>query len=316
MGLGYEQTLGFIALSPEQTLGFIALSPDQTLAFIGFALVMAATPGPSNTLLTATAAQVGVVRALLALFGVAVGMAAMIFTVALGFGALILSTPGLLFVLRVAGSAVLLWLAYQIATAPATPMSSPPAPPTPVSSPVTPASCPSAPATPVTSPVTPVSSPSPDAAPSVGFTRARRVGFAGALHRCAGARRMGFAGALHRCAGARRMGPGAAAPRVGFTGARPVGFAGAAAFQWLNPKSWLASASAAAFFNSASAASPAVQAATLAALFVAVALPSCFLWLAFGAALHRLLRSARAQRTFNLIMSALLVASAAVLLLT
>src|SRR5579864_7893950 len=231
MGLGYEQTLGFIALSPEQTLGFIALSPDQTLAFIGFALVMAATPGPSNTLLTATAAQVGVVRALLALFGVAVGMAAMIFTVALGFGALILSTPGLLFVLRVAGSAVLLWLAYQIATAPATPMSSPPAPPTPVSSPVTPAS-----------------SPSPDAAPSVGFTRARRVGFAGALHRCAGARRMGFAGALHRCAGARRMGPGAAAPRVGFTGARPVGFAGAAAFQWLNPKSWLASASAAAFF--------------------------------------------------------------------
>ena len=301
MGLGYEQTLGFIALSPEQTLGFIALSPDQTLAFIGFALVMAATPGPSNTLLTATAAQVGVVRALLALFGVAVGMAAMIFTVALGFGALILSTPGLLFVLRVAGSAVLLWLAYQIATAPATPMSSPPAPPTPVSSPVTPASCPSAPATPVTSPVTPVSSPSPDAAPSVGFTRARRVG---------------FAGALHRCAGARRMGPGAAAPRVGFTGARPVGFAGAAAFQCLNPKSWLASASAAAFFNSASAASPAVQAATLAALFVAVALPSCFLWLAFGAALHRLLRSARAQRTFNLIMSALLVASAAVLLLT
>jgi threonine/homoserine/homoserine lactone efflux protein len=38
-------------------------------------------------------------------------------------------------------------------------------------------------------------------------------------------------------------------------------------------------------------------------------LPSCFPWLAFGAVLHRFLRSERARRTFNAAMGALLAAS-------
>jgi threonine/homoserine/homoserine lactone efflux protein len=204
------------------------VTPEQALAFAGFALVMAATPGPSNTLLTATAAQVGVLRALPALFGVAAGMAILIFTVALGLGALIVASPAILLALRLAGTAVLLWLAFQIATSSSAPAASAPA------------------------------------------------------------------------------------------GARRVGFAGAAVFQLVNPKSWLASASAAAFLNpsSSSGTPPALQAATLALLFAAVALPSCFAWLAFGAALHRVLHSERAQRTFKLIMAALLAASALILLLT
>jgi threonine/homoserine/homoserine lactone efflux protein len=39
-----------------------------------------------------------------------------------------------------------------------------------------------------------------------------------------------------------------------------------------------------------------------------VAVPSCFPWLAFGAALQRVLRSARAARAFNAAMGALLAA--------
>jgi len=67
-------------------------------------------------------------------------------------------------------------------------------------------------------------------------------------------------------------------------GGDPIGYLGAAVFQWVNPKSWLVSASAAATFLSADAGNPVVQAASLGGLFFLAALPSCFVWLAFGAA--------------------------------
>src|SRR2546422_9937804 len=47
----------------------------------------------------------------------------------------------------------------------------------------------------------------------------------------------------------------------------PVGYLGAAIFQWVNPKSWLVTASAASTFLSAEAGSPIVQAASLGGLF-------------------------------------------------
>src|SRR6266702_5992204 len=53
--------------------------------------------------------------------------------------------------------------------------------------------------------------------------------------------------------------------------ARPIGFVGAAAFQWVNPKSWLACTSAAAAFVDQSRGGAGVQALTLALIFVAVA---------------------------------------------
>src|SRR2546425_7530933 len=65
---------------------------------------------------------------------------------------------------------------------------------------------------------------------------------------------------------------------------RPVGYLGAAVFQWVNPKSWLVSASAAGTFLSAGGGSPGVQSVYLGGLFFLAALPSCFVWLAFGAA--------------------------------
>jgi threonine/homoserine/homoserine lactone efflux protein len=92
-------------------------------------------------------------------------------------------------------------------------------------------------------------------------------------------------------------------------GGDPVGFLGAAVFQWVNPKSWLVSASAAATFLSAGAGRPLAQAASLGGLFFLAALPSCFLWLAFGAAVQRVLDSPRRLRTFNVVMGVLLALS-------
>jgi len=131
------------------------MTREQVIAFVLFSVAAAGTPGPSNALLTATGASVGVVRGLPALLGVAVGMGALMFVVAAGLGAALLDNPTILIGARWCAAAFLCWLAWKIATAP-------------------------------------------------------------------------------------RAGAGAAG--------RPIGFLGAAAFQWINPKSWLVCASTAATF--------------------------------------------------------------------
>ena len=93
-----------------------------------------------------------------------------------------------------------------------------------------------------------------------------------------------------------------------------VGFWGAAAFQWVNPKSWLVSASAAGTYLHADAGSAVVQALSSGLLFVLAALPSCFVWLAFGATVQRLLATTRAVRLFNVAMGALLAGSVLLLI--
>jgi threonine/homoserine/homoserine lactone efflux protein len=88
-----------------------------------------------------------------------------------------------------------------------------------------------------------------------------------------------------------------------------VGFVEAAVFQWINPKSWLVSVSAAGTYLSAESGSAAGQSVLLGGLFVLAALPSGFIWLAFGATVQRFLRSARARRAFNLALGGLLALS-------
>jgi threonine/homoserine/homoserine lactone efflux protein len=192
------------------------MTPEQAAAFFVFSVVAAGTPGPSNALLTATGANVGVVRGLPTLLGVALGMGLMMFVVAFGLGSVILDNPIVLTALKWCGAAVLLWLAWKIATA--------------------------------------------------GHATSAAVG-------------------------------------------RPVGLVGAAAFQWVNPKSWLVCTSAAATFLEQGSGSAVGQASAFALTFIVASLPSCFPWLAFGAVLHRFLRSERAVRIFNGVMGALLAAS-------
>jgi threonine/homoserine/homoserine lactone efflux protein len=194
----------------------VQVTLEQALAFFLFSVAAAGTPGPSNTLLTATGANVGVLRGLPCLFGVALGMGLMMFVVAFGLGSVILRHPVLLEGVKWGGAAVLCWLAWKIATA-------------------------------------------------------------------------------------GRAASAAATP--------PVGFLGAAAFQWINPKSWLVCASAAATFLEDGTNSAIVQSAAFGLTFVLASLPSCFPWLAFGAVMQRVLRSERARRLFNGAMGALLAAS-------
>jgi threonine/homoserine/homoserine lactone efflux protein len=93
------------------------MKPDQALAFFLFSVAAAGTPGPSNVLLTATGAQVGVLRGLPCLFGVALGMAIMMFVVAFGLGSVILGSPLVLRGIKWCGAAVLCWMAWKVATA-------------------------------------------------------------------------------------------------------------------------------------------------------------------------------------------------------
>jgi threonine/homoserine/homoserine lactone efflux protein len=194
---------------------------EQGAAFLMFSVVAAITPGPSNVMLTAAGAGVGVLRGLPCLAGVSLGMCLLMFCVAAGLGGLVLDHAAVLQALNWIGAAFLLWLSWRIATA------------------------------------------------SQGEKTAAR---------------------------------------------NPVGFVAAAAFQWINPKAWLISSSAAAAYLQAGASGALPQAVSLAVLFVAAALPSGFVWLAFGAAMHRLLRSARAARIFNIIMGASLAASVVLIL--
>lgn len=99
------------------------------------------------------------------------------------------------------------------------------------------------------------------------------------------------------------------APIESIPGANPVGYVDAAVFQWVNPKSWLVSTSAAGTFLSTDAGSPILQAAFFGGLFLLAALPSCFLWLAFGAAVQQVLHRHRRLRIFNIVMGALLALS-------
>ena len=94
----------------------------------------------------------------------------------------------------------------------------------------------------------------------------------------------------------------------------PVGFSGAAAFQWINPKSWLVSSAAASTYLQAGGDTALLQSIWFAALFVAAALPSGFLWLLFGASMQKFLRSPRAARIFNIAMGASLAASVVLIL--
>lgn len=97
-----------------------------------------------------------------------------------------------------------------------------------------------------------------------------------------------------------------AGPSDGETTNEPIGFWGAAAFQWVNPKSWLVSVSAVGTYLHAQAGSALTQAIFFGLLFVLAAFPSCFVWLAFGASVQRLLQTERAARVFNIAMGILL----------
>jgi threonine/homoserine/homoserine lactone efflux protein len=85
------------------------------LGLIGYSFVAAVTPGPNNVLLWATGIRYGFRAAIPYVFGVVVGVGAMVLAVAAGVGVLVTAVPGLEAALKVVGSVYLLYLAWQVA---------------------------------------------------------------------------------------------------------------------------------------------------------------------------------------------------------
>ena len=90
---------------------------NQIVALVAFSAVSSGTPGPNNLLLWASGAEFGLRRTIPHVVGTAIGIGAMALGVAAGFGAAIAAFPALAFVMKLAGSAYLLYLAWQVAGA-------------------------------------------------------------------------------------------------------------------------------------------------------------------------------------------------------
>ena len=94
------------------------MMPSELLwALVLFVVVTLFTPGPNNTMLMTTGLNFGFRRGLPHLWGVALGFAVMVLAVGLGLGAVFQAYPAAYTVLKYAGAAYLLYLAWQIATA-------------------------------------------------------------------------------------------------------------------------------------------------------------------------------------------------------
>lgn len=91
------------------------MSGDQFLALTVFALAGSFTPGPNNTIATITGANFGLRAALPHVFGVPFGFATILVAAAGGVAAVLLASPIATQVLKWAGVAYLLWLAWVLA---------------------------------------------------------------------------------------------------------------------------------------------------------------------------------------------------------
>lgn len=83
-----------------------------------FAFMMSVTPGPNNMMLLASGAQFGYQKTLPHIFGIIIGIAALLSSVLLGFGLMFTRYPALYDLLKIVGSVYLFWLAWKIASAP------------------------------------------------------------------------------------------------------------------------------------------------------------------------------------------------------
>ncbi len=91
------------------------MSGEQLIALIVFALAGSFTPGPNNTIATATGANHGLRATLPHILGVPFGFSSMLAAGALGAAALIAAHPALAAAIRWAGVAYLFYIAWLIA---------------------------------------------------------------------------------------------------------------------------------------------------------------------------------------------------------
>ncbi|MDQ0999604.1 threonine/homoserine/homoserine lactone efflux protein [Phyllobacterium ifriqiyense] len=88
---------------------------DVFLTLLLFAFVTSITPGPNNLMLLTSGVNFGFRRSIPHMFGIGSGFFTLLIGVGCGLGALIEAMPVLYTVLKFAGGAYLLYLAYKIA---------------------------------------------------------------------------------------------------------------------------------------------------------------------------------------------------------
>jgi threonine/homoserine/homoserine lactone efflux protein len=93
------------------------MTAELLLAFIAFAFVTSITPGPNNMMLLASGVNFGVRRSIPHMLGISIGFMVLVAAVGLGLGQVFERVPLLHDVLRYAGAAYLLYLAWKIAQA-------------------------------------------------------------------------------------------------------------------------------------------------------------------------------------------------------
>ena len=88
---------------------------ETWIALIGFSFASSVTPGPNNILLWASGASFGLRRTLPHVAGTALGIGAMALLVTAGSSVVAGAVPGLATLMKVGGSAYLLYLAVRVA---------------------------------------------------------------------------------------------------------------------------------------------------------------------------------------------------------
>ncbi|MCB5201980.1 LysE family translocator [Neorhizobium sp. T786] len=89
---------------------------DTFLALVLFAFTTSITPGPNNMMLFASGVNFGFRRTIPHMLGIGVGFLSLLIGVGLGLGALMQSVPLVYTVLKFAGGAYLVWIAWKIGT--------------------------------------------------------------------------------------------------------------------------------------------------------------------------------------------------------
>ncbi|MBP0596714.1 LysE family translocator [Herbaspirillum sp. LeCh32-8] len=87
---------------------------DALLPLISFAFVSSITPGPNNIMLTSSGIWFGFQRSVPHMLGITFGFGVLLALCAFGMGAVVIALPQLVLLLKAAGSAYLLYLAWQL----------------------------------------------------------------------------------------------------------------------------------------------------------------------------------------------------------
>jgi threonine/homoserine/homoserine lactone efflux protein len=88
---------------------------EMFAALVVFVFATAFTPGPNNIMVTASGVNFGFMRTVPHMAGITIGFMVLIAACALGLGLVFTAVPSLQTVLKVAGAAYMLWLAWKVA---------------------------------------------------------------------------------------------------------------------------------------------------------------------------------------------------------